>query len=644
MAILWRVQDSKAKKYRVDLLFIKRLAGIFRIFFPSLRSAHLALFLLLLLVSVGAEVAIYYVGLIPSEYNKVLPVKNLGGFIETTWKSMLYICLIALILSARTYISKMLYIHWREALSLFIHKLYFKNFHFYQLNVLKIDNIDNPDQRITQDVERLCNQFSSIVPLLIVSPFTITFYSYSAWAATGYIGPISIYLYFIVGTIINTFLMAPVVERTYRQEKLEGAYRFKHVQIRSNAEAAAFYVASHVEREKTNKKLKRLIDTQSNLINFDFWLQVSMNLFDYIGSILSYVAIAVPIFAGAYDKLDSDELYSLISKNSFVCMYLIHCFSQLIDLSNKVTEIAGYSHRIGELIESLKMLSDGDTQQHQDRDRSGAGGLITRIKYRSVQVPDRQGLLGDTKERTWHELQDSGDESGSEVSTPGDRVAYKLDQVSVATPDGKEVLIKDLSLEIRVGYNLLISGPTGSGKTSILRVLRGLFRTFAGTVAVDKGLTPDDVMFVPQKPFQTDGTLKEQVIYPQRISTLENPFDVDRKIMEILDRVGLLHLYERIGSLDKDVDWDWSDVLTPGEMQCLSFARLFYTKPSFAFLDEATSALTLQQQTRFYTHCKSLGITLISVGHRESLKHFHDAQLVVLGDGCWSLKDVVEEG
>ncbi|XP_071786504.1 lysosomal cobalamin transporter ABCD4-like [Asterias amurensis] len=632
MALLLRKRsDDKAKKYGINWLFIKRLTRIFRIFFPSCVSAHLAMFLLLVLVSIGAEVAAYYVGLIGSEYTKVLPVKDLAGFIKTTWQSMLYIILMALIKSAKTYIGQLVYVYWREALSLYINRQYFKNSNYYKINVLKMDNIDNPDQRITQDVERLCNQFSSVIPTLIASPFLIVFYTYMAFEGTGYIGPVSIYSYFIIGTLINTFLMAPVVLRTYRQEKLEGSYRFKHTQIRANAESAAFHVADDIEMEKTNKKLFSLLTTQTNLFNYEFWLNVSVNLFNYIGSILSYVVIAVPIFTGVYNNLDSNELYSLISKNSFVCMYLIYCFSQLIDLSTQITEIAGYSHRIGELLETLSALQDLDIHLKP----------IKMSIQKEVKILDRQGLLKEGKD-DWHEMQDSGDESGGELSTSTPSF-YKLDKVDIYTPDNKNILIKELSLEIHQGKDLLITGATGSGKTSIFRVLCGLLQTRSGSLIKRTSFRCKDVMFVPQKPFLTDGTLKEQVIYPAKVSSLDSSVDNNGIILQILSRVGLSHLYDRIGGLDEEVDWDWFDVLTPGEMQCLSFARIYFTKPTFAFLDEVTSAVTVAQEERFYSHCRQLGVTLISIGHRETLKRFHDVQLMLKGNGEWLLKDISDE-
>ncbi|XP_072021661.1 lysosomal cobalamin transporter ABCD4-like [Amphiura filiformis] len=632
-----RKDSQDAKKYRCDFLFLKRFRRILGLCFPGCFSPHTALFLLLLIVAVGEQIAVYYVGLIPSEFYSVLPVKNFDGFMEVLWQSLLYIILIAVNKSARQYISSLLYIRWREALTAYIHKYYFRNFTYYQLNVLRVDSIDNPDQRITQDVERLCNQFSQIISLFLISPFTVAFYTYNCYVNSGWIGPVSIYLFFIIGTVINKFVMSPVVNLTFCQQRKEGAFRFKHMQIRSNAESAAFYVAGDVERAKTNHTLFTLLDTQLNVANWEFWLHIAVNMFDYLGSILSYVVIAVPIFAGAYDNLTSDELYSLISQNSFVSMYLIFCFSQLIDLSNQISDIAAYSHRIGELIESLKSLPVNDYYPDKDDNEK-----IDPDDSKLVAIRDTQKLVEEEADIS-SRMSPRGDINGVDsqsIASGESLMAFQLDQVAICPPDKEEVLVKDLNLEITSSRNLMITGATGSGKTSILRVLHGMWPTAAGSVDRYPTVQPRDVMFLPQKPFLSDGTLREQIMYPAKVSSTSKPIDDDDKLLDILARVGLLKLYNRIGGFDVPVEWNWSDVMTPGEMQCLSFARLFYARPKFAILDEATSALTITHEDAMYRHCSNLNMTIVSVGHRETLRKFHDCVLHLDGKGGWTMRSL----
>ncbi|XP_042669169.1 lysosomal cobalamin transporter ABCD4 isoform X3 [Centrocercus urophasianus] len=420
-------------------------------------------------------------------------------------------------------------------------------------------------------------------------------------AFTGWLGPVSIFGYFVIGTIINKVLMSPIVSKLVQQEKLEGDFRFKHMQIRVNAEPAAFYRAGRVEHMRTDRRLQSLLQTQRELIGKELWLYIGINTFDYLGSILSYVIIAIPIFSGVYGDLSPTELSSLVSKNAFVSIYLISCFSQLIDLSSTVTDVAGYTHRIGELQETLLSLGRRENERYSEA-------------------------------KDW----DSDSSDSGEDSEPRD-TAFLLEQVTLSVPSSGKLLIKDLSLRISQGDSMMIMGNTGTGKTSLLRVLGGLWESTQGNVQMLTCFGPRGVVFLPQRPFFTDGSLREQVIYPlKEIYPVSGSAD-DERIVQFLELAGLADLLARAGGLDKQVDWNWYDVLSPGEMQRLSFARLFYLQPRYAVLDEATSALTEEVEHDLYRVCLQLGMTLISVGHRASLEKFHNWILKLHGGGKWEL-------
>ena len=133
--------------------------------------------------------------------------------------------------------------------------------------------------------------------------------------------------------------MSVVVPWVVKQERREGDFRYKHMQIRTNSESLAFLTEgpARLEEKKTNRKLDDLLSVQKSLYGRQFFLNMSVNGFDYLGSIISYLALAVPIFAGKYDDLSSTELSSIISQTSFVCIYLIFSFSSLVDISANVT-------------------------------------------------------------------------------------------------------------------------------------------------------------------------------------------------------------------------------------------------------------------------------------------------------------------
>ncbi|XP_029351907.1 lysosomal cobalamin transporter ABCD4 isoform X1 [Echeneis naucrates] len=601
-----RLEKSNGKGTRrpkLDWTFVQRFCSIQKVLFPSWSSQSVLMFGTLLVVTLTEQLIIYQVGVLPSQFYNVLAEKDYSSFRSLVAKAMVLILLNSTMKSVDQYICNQMYVSWRKTLTESLHTSYFQGRVYYTLNVLRED-IDNPDQRISQDAERLCKQMSTMASRLIISPFTLTYYTYHCFYSTGWIGPVSIFGYFVMGTIANKILMSPIVSTLFEQEKLEGDFRFKHMQIRVNAESAAFYRAGKVEHTRTNRRLQALLETQKNLINKELWLYIGVNTFDYVGGFLSYVVISIPIFTGIYDDLTPGELSALISKNAFVCIYLINGFTQLIDLSTTLSDVAGYTHRIGELREVM------DDILHKQCDYDPASGES-------------------------YDFDSDFNIHAGPVDT-----AFILDHLSYKSPYSDQLLVEDLSLKISQGTHLLVVGNTGTGKTSLLRVLNRLWEAHSGFVQMTTCFGPRGTLFLPQKPYLTDGTLREQVIYPLKdIYPASGSVDDDR-ILKFLELSGVSSLLKRTGGLDEPVDWNWYDVLSPGEMQRLCFARLFYLQPKYAVLDEATSALTEEVEAQLYRTCKQLGMTLISLGHRSSLEKFHDLQLKLCGDGRWELTNL----
>ncbi|XP_052380347.1 ATP-binding cassette sub-family D member 4 [Oncorhynchus keta] len=605
MPPLARASGKGMKRPKLDWRFVQRFCSIQRVLFPSWSSQNVLMLGTLVGVTLTEQMIIYQVGVIPSQFYEALSDKDYGAFKNLAGLAFLLILLNSTLKSVDQYICSLMSVSWRKSLTESLHRAYFQGNVYYTLNVLRED-IDNPDQRISQDTERLCKQMSTMVSRLIISPFTLVYYTYQCFYSTGWIGPVSIFGYFIVGTITNKILMGPIVSTLFEQEKLEGDFRFKHMQIRSNAESAAFYRAGIVEHMRTDRRLQTLLRCQKSLMNKELWLYIGVNTFDYLGGILSYIIISIPIFSGVYNNLSPGELSALISKNAFVCIYLISCFSQLIDLSTTLSDVAGYTHRIGELREVMDDI------------------LRTRCDYDPASG-------------------DSYDFDSDKVHSGPVDTAFILDCVSYKSPFSEQLLVEELSIKISQGSNLLVVGNTGTGKTSLLRVLNRLWEADSGYVQMTTCFGPRGILFLPQKPYLTDGTLREQVIYPlKEIYPVSGSVD-DERIIQYLELAGVSSLLKRTGGLDEPVDWNWYDVLSPGEMQRLCFARLFYLQPKYAVLDEATSALTEDAEGQMYRGCKQLGMTLVSLGHRKSLEKYHDVSLKLCGEGRWELTKLKQE-
>uniref|UniRef100_A0A8C5G122 ATP-binding cassette sub-family D member 4 n=1 Tax=Gouania willdenowi TaxID=441366 RepID=A0A8C5G122_GOUWI len=590
------------RRLKLDWQFVQRFCSIQRVLFPSWNSQSVLMFGTLLVVTLTEQMIIYQVGVLPSHFYNVLADKDYAGFRSLVGTAMTLILINSTLKSVDQYICNRMYVCWRTTLTESLHSSYFQGRVYYTLNVLRED-LDNPDQRISQDAERLCKQMSSMASRLIVSPFTLSYYTYHCFYSTGWIGPVAIIGYFVIGTVANKILMSPIVSTLFEQEKLEGDFRFKHMQIRVNAESAAFYRAGKVEHTRTDRRLQALIHVQQRLITKELWLYIGVNTFDYLGGFLSYIIIAIPIFSGVYDGLSPGELSAVISKNAFVCIYLINGFTQIIDLSTTLSDVAGYTHRVGELREVM----DDILRKQCDYDPASGESYDFDSDFNIHAGP------ADT--------------------------AFILENLSYKSPFSDQLLVDDLSLKICQGTHLLVVGNTGTGKTSLLRVLNRLWEAESGFVHMTTCFGPRGTLFLPQKPYLTDGTLREQVTLLVFIFASSWSVDDDR-IIQFLELAGVSSLLRRTGGLDEIVDWSWYDVLSPGEMQRLSFARLFYLQPKYAILDEATSALTEDAEAQLYRTCKQLGMTLVSLGHRSSLVKYHDIQLRLCGEGRWELTKI----
>lgn len=194
------------------------------------------------------------------------------------------------------------------------------------------------------------------------------------------------------------------------------------------------------------------------------------------------------------------------------------------------------------------------------------------------------------------------------------------------------MLVKELSFELRANQSLMIMGPSGTGKSSVLRTIAGLWPGGGGSLERPAFA---HLMFLPQRPYMVEGSLREQLLYPYPDWGVP-----DEDIRKVVGDVNLSDVFSRV---DDDLDrvLDWGNVLSLGEQQRVAFARLFLREPKFAFLDEATSALDEENQKDLYLRIKESGISFISVGHRTTLVEHHDRLLELDRSGSWEIRSGV---
>ncbi|VDK75486.1 unnamed protein product [Litomosoides sigmodontis] len=285
----------------------------------------------------------------------------------------------------------------------------------------------------------MCSQLAiNIMPSVLIGPFVIAFYTYETYVSSGGLGIAIIYGYYIVGAIVNKFLMSPMVKWSARVEKAEGDFRYKHVSIRNNAESIALYEAEPFEQYECNRIFILLWWRQFKFLCWKLPNLLWQQLYDHYGGILSYAVQFIPILIiGLYDDLPMQDLGRIISNNAFVYMYLINSFTQIADVALSTGEMAGVLQRVAELVQVCNYM--GNTT-------IGHSGFVINSKFE----------------------EDDRDE----------QMMYSLHNVSYSVPNyhSTQRLLNDFSLTIRRNSKVWIKGPSGSGKTSLVRVLSQLWQ------------------------------------------------------------------------------------------------------------------------------------------------------------------------
>jgi ABC-type lipoprotein export system ATPase subunit len=193
----------------------------------------------------------------------------------------------------------------------------------------------------------------------------------------------------------------------------------------------------------------------------------------------------------------------------------------------------------------------------------------------------------------------------------------------IISPNG-DVLVKALSFSLKDGDHLLIVGPNGCGKSSLFRILGGLWPVYKPPFSA--------IFYIPQRPYLSRGSLRQQIIYPDSLRQMRSRGVTDADLLAMLKLLGLEHLVELYDE-GWDAEAEWRDVLSGGLQQRVAMARLFYHRPRYAILDECTSSVTLDTEKAMYDNAKALGITLMTVSHRRSLWKYHTHILQFDGQG-----------
>ena len=504
------------------------------------------------------------VSVLLGEMTSALAAKDPAYFTQVTIAFVIAFVLGVPLLSGKTYVQAALSLYWRRWL---LHQFcgdYFRRQTYYHL--MFQPEIDNPDQRLTEDITTFTQQAVNLWVIAIESVLQLLGFAGILWASSPLLMGVLL-LYAVVGTGLAIARFGPVfVGINLEQLQREADFRFGLVQIRENAEMIAFYDGQTTEFQRMQARFTAVFQTVAHLIRWQFGLNLFQNTYQYLTFLLPLAVLAPPIIAGTL-KVGVFDQAVIAFRSTLIALALI------ISQFEKLSEFAS---------------------------------SITRLQ---------------TLEQAMH----PATVSAATITTTFSN-QLELANLTVQTPTGQP-LIQDLSLILEPHQSLLIMGASGVGKTSLLRTIAGLWHQGSGKISRPER---EQLLFLPQRPYMILGSLRQQLLYPRSSSDIP-----DSQLLEILKRVNLADLADRVGGLDALADW--AQILSLGEQQRLAFARLFLAQPTYAILDESTNALDTANEAELYQQLRSSGIGYVSVGHRAELQAFHQQVLTIVPDRTWSL-------
>jgi vitamin B12/bleomycin/antimicrobial peptide transport system ATP-binding/permease protein len=516
--------------------------------------------------------------------------RNTG--IQGFWATILVFAVLAVCYVARTladlYLTQRFIMRWRIWLSRRFIDDWLDDYAYFRSQFSRRP-IDNPDQRIQQDIDIFTagvggepnnpSHTSDRLLLFGAVQSVVAVFSFGAilWRLSGplTLGSVTVpralfwvvIFYVLAATIVAFVIGRPLIRLSFMNELLNAGFRYALVRLRDASAAVGLYRGENAERRVLNGRLTAVMDNYGNWRN-------RMVLFTGWNLSLSQAIDPLPFIVQA-PRLFAREISLGDIFQSATAFHTIH--------------------------NSLSFFRDA---------------YDSFASYRAA-IIRLDGLIDEnTLARTFTQVTTTASGDG----------ALDVDGVGVRTPDGGH-LIRDLDLRLEAGDALLISGPSGIGKTVLLQSLAGMWPFVSGSVRLPS--SRQDAMFVPQLPYIPLGDLRAVVSYPHEEGVVD-----DREIQRALVKVALSHLAIRLNDVR-----DWAKVLSVGEQQRIAFARVLLAKPRAVFLDESTSAMDEGLELMLYEliHTEFPGAILVSVSHRSTVEQFHGRHLELIGDGEWRL-------
>lgn len=478
------------------------------------------------------------------------------------------------------YLQQWLQIRWRAWMTRRYLDHWLARSNHYRMQLLG-DAADNPDQRISEDVRLFSEkaiqigtrvlgavvQFVSFVVILwglsadaplVLFGYEVSIPGYLVWAAL---------IYAIVGTAVTHWIGKPLINLNFMQQRYEADFRFNLVRVRENSEQIALLKGEAAEDARLQHRFSFVIDNWRAIMSRTKRLTLLTASYGQISTVFPLILVSPAYFAG---KIQLGALVQTAGAFSSVQQAL----SIFIDVYRDLAEWRAVVARLD--------------------------GFDAAIAAAQVVATAKPAI---------------------EVRTRDDGPSVAIDDLLVKLPNGKP-LVAAQTLEVKPdGDSMLISGPSGTGKSTLFRAVAGIWPFGNGAIRLPAGAR---VMVMPQQPYFPIGTLAAAISYPDAPGTFDSA-----QLAEVLTAVGLPQLVERL-----DQEGHWNRTLSQGEQQRLAIARALLQKPDFLFLDESTASLEETAEAALYELLKTRlrSTTLVSIGHRAALAGFHDRQLVLVRD------------